>query len=325
MGAIAQGRAARTVARPASRKLLAMVAAAMAAVVAAMVLACATAGMALAQDAAVVLGGTLKKAKDSGVLVIGYRESSLPFSYLNQAKRPIGYSIDICQAIVETAGADIGRDLTIQWVPVTSENRFDAMTSGRIDLECGSTTRNADRMRTVAFSPVVFIAGTKLMVPRGSPIKTFRDLKGKTVVATAGTTNVDAIEKLSTRFSLNVKVIRARDHADAFEILRHGGADAYAGDDVLLYGFLAHYNEAKKYEITRDFLSYDPYGIMLRKNDPQFAAVVDRAVRSLITSGDLARLYKQWFLDRLPTGERLGIPMSDQLEDIIAATPEQPE
>ncbi|WP_341249333.1 amino acid ABC transporter substrate-binding protein, partial [Cupriavidus pauculus] len=240
--------------------------------------------LAMAQDAG-ALHGTLRKAKDSGVLIIGYRESSLPFSYLNQAQRPIGYSIDICKAIVETAGAEIGRDLTIQWVPVTSENRFDAMTSGKIDLECGSTTRNADRMRTVAFSPVIFIAGTKLMVPHGSRIKTFRDLKGKTVVATAGTTNADAIEKLSTRFSLDIKLIRARDHADAFEILRRGGADAYAGDDVLLYGFLARYAAAKSFDITRDFLSYDPYGVMLRKDDPQFAAVVEQAVRGLMTSG----------------------------------------
>lgn len=293
-------------------------------ILAAWLIAAVSAPLAMAQDAG-ALHGTLRKAKDSGVLIIGYRESSLPFSYLNQAQRPIGYSIDICKAIVETAGAEIGRDLTIQWVPVTSENRFDAMTSGKIDLECGSTTRNADRMRTVAFSPVIFIAGTKLMVPHGSRIKTFRDLKGKTVVATAGTTNADAIEKLSTRFSLDIKLIRARDHADAFEILRRGGADAYAGDDVLLYGFLARYAAAKSFDITRDFLSYDPYGVMLRKDDPQFAAVVDQAVRGLMTSGEIERLYKQWFLDRLPTGERIGIPMSPQLEDIINATPEQPD
>lgn len=287
-------------------------------------LGCAVA-LAWAQDEAVVLTGTLKKAKDTGALTVGYRESSLPFSYLNQSKRPIGYSIDICQSIVEAAGAEVGRELTIRWVPVTSENRMDAMTSGKIDLECGSTTRNAERMRTVAFSPVIFIAGTKLMVPHGSPIRTFRDLKDKTVVATAGTTNAESIEKLSARFNLNVKLVHARDHIDAFEILRHGGADAYAGDDVLLYGFLAHYGAAKKFDITRDFLSYDPYGIMLRKNDPQFAAVVDKAVRDLITSGELERLYKQWFMNKLPTGERLGIPMSAQLDDIIHATPEQPE
>ncbi|WP_454763618.1 amino acid ABC transporter substrate-binding protein [Cupriavidus campinensis] len=291
------------------------------AVLALCLLACA--GAAVAQEA-IELTGTLRKAKDTGSLIIGYRESSLPFSYLNQAKRPIGYSIDICTAIVEAAGAEVGRDLTIQWVPVTSENRFDAITSGKIDLECGSTTRNAERQKVVAFSPVIFVAGTKLMVPRGSAIKTFRDLKDKTVVATAGTTNAEALDQLSTRFGLNLKVIRVRDHADAFEVLRRGGADAYAGDDVLLYGFLARSGTARQFTITRDFLSYDPYGIMLRKGDPQFATLIDRSVRDLITSGELERLYRQWFLRRLPTGERLGIPMSTQLADIIGSTPPQP-
>ncbi|QYY32873.1 MULTISPECIES: amino acid ABC transporter substrate-binding protein [Cupriavidus] len=283
-----------------------------------------SAGLALAQEP-IALSGTLKKAKETGALTIGYRESSLPFSYLNQIRRPIGYSIEICKAIVQTAGNEVGRDLAINWVPVTSETRMEAMTSGKIDLECGSTTRNAERQQRVSFSPVIFVAGTKLLVPHGSPIRTFRDLKGKTVVATAGTTNADAIERLSTRFNLGITLIRARDHADAFEVLRHGGADAYAGDDVLLYGFLAKYGLGKKYDVTRDFLSYDPYGIMLRKDDPQFAAVVDKAVRDLITTGELERLYKQWFVDRLPTGERLGIPMSSQLEDIIESTPQQPE
>jgi glutamate/aspartate transport system substrate-binding protein len=283
-----------------------------------------SAGLALAQEP-IALSGTLKKAKETGTLTIGYRESSLPFSYLNQIRRPIGYSIDICTAIVQAAGTEVGRDLTINWVPVTSENRIEAMTSGKIDLECGSTTRNAERQQHVSFSPVIFVAGTKLLVPHGSPIRTFHDLKGKTVVATAGTTNADAIERLSARFNLGLTLIRARDHADAFEVLRHGGADAYAGDDVLLYGFLAKYGLGKKFDVTRDFLSYDPYGIMLRKNDPQFAAVVDKAVRDLITSGELERLYKQWFINRLPTGERLGIPMSAQLQDIIESTPQQPE
>ncbi|EKZ96579.1 glutamate and aspartate ABC transporter periplasmic-binding protein [Cupriavidus sp. HMR-1] len=280
--------------------------------------------LAVAQDAT-VLSGTLKKARDTGTLVIGYRESSLPFSYLNQASRPIGYSIDICTDIVQAASEEVGRELAVKWVPVTSENRFEAITSGRIDLECGSTTRNAERMQTVAFSPVIFIAGTKLMVPRASPIKSFRDLKGKTVVVTAGTTNEQAVAQLSKRFDLNINLIRVRDHADAFAVLSRGGADAYAGDDVLLYGFLAHYGAGKKFIITRDFISYDPYGIMLRKNDPQFATLVGKAVRDVITSGDMERLYKQWFMNKLPTGERLGIPMSAELEGIIDATPERPE
>ncbi len=283
-----------------------------------------SAGEALAQDA-VVLSGTLKKAKETGSLTIGYRESSLPFSYLNQGGRPIGYSIDICQGIVQAASAEIGRELAVQWVPVTSDNRFDAVTSGKIDLECGSTTRNAERQKRVAFSPVIFIAGTKLLVPRGSPIKSFRELKGKVVVATAGTTNVEAIERLSARFDLGITIIRARDHADAFAVMQHGGADAYAGDDVLLYGFLAKSGASRKYEITREFLSYDPYAIMLRKGDPQFLAVVDKALREQAVSGELDRLYNQWFMKKLPTGERLGLPMSAQLEEIIRAVPDPRE
>ncbi len=269
------------------------------------------------------LSGTLKKAKESGTLTIGYRESSLPFSYLDRLGKPVGYSIDICRAIVDAAAAEVGREVSIQWAPVTSENRFDAVTSGKVDLECGSTTRNAERQKLVSFSPVIFVAGTKLMVPRGSSIKSFKDLKGKYVVATGGTTNVEAIERLSARFDLQLKIIKARDHVDAFKVLEHGGADAYAGDDVLLYGFLRSSGAGGKFQITGDFLSYDPYGIMFRKGDPQFAAVVDSAVRELAVSGEIDRMYKQWFMNKLPTGERLGLPMSAQLDELIRAIPDQ--
>ncbi|MHA7682694.1 amino acid ABC transporter substrate-binding protein [Cupriavidus sp. PET2-C1] len=280
------------------------------------------AGAASAQQAG-ELAGTLKKAKESGTLTIGYRESSLPFSYLNRLGKPVGYSIDICRAIVDAAAAEVGRDVSIQWTPVTSENRFDAVTSGKVDLECGSTTRNAERLKRVSFSPVIFVAGTKLMVPKGSPIKSFKDLKGKTVVATGGTTNVEALERLSARFGLQLNVIKAREHADAFQVLQHGGADAYAGDDVLLYGFLRSSAAGGRFQIVGDFLSYDPYGIMFRKGDPQFAAVVDKAVREMAVSGELDRMYKQWFMNKLPTGERLGLPMSAQLDELIRAIPDQ--
>lgn len=282
------------------------------------------AGAASAQQSG-ELAGTLKKAKESGTLTIGYRESSLPFSYLDRLGKPVGYSIDICRAIVDAAAAEVGRELSISWAPVTSESRFDAVTSGKVDLECGSTTNNVERLKRVSFSPVIFVAGTKLMVPRGSPVKTFKDLKGKTVVATGGTTNVEALERLSARFGLQLNIIRARDHADAFRVLQHGGADAYAGDDVLLYGLLRSSGVGGKFQITGDFLSYDPYGIMFRKGDPQFATVVERAVRELAVSGELDRMYKQWFMNKLPSGERLGLPMSAQLDELIRAIPEQAE
>ncbi|MGO4152191.1 amino acid ABC transporter substrate-binding protein [Cupriavidus sp. YAF13] len=280
------------------------------------------AGAASAQQAG-ELAGTLKKAKESGTLTIGYRESSLPFSYLNRLGKPVGYSIDICRAIVDAAAEEVGREVSIQWTPVTSDNRFDAVTSGKVDLECGSTTRNVERLKRVSFSPVIFVAGTKLMVPKGSPIKSFKDLKGKTVVATGGTTNVEALERLSARFGLQLNVIKARDHADAFQVLQHGGADAYAGDDVLLYGFLRSSGAGGRFQIVGDFLSYDPYGIMFRKGDPQFAAVADKAVREMAVSGELDRTYKQWFMNKLPTGERLGLPMSAQLDELIRAIPDQ--
>ena len=279
-------------------------------------------GAASAQQAG-ELAGTLKKAKESGTLTIGYRESSLPFSYLNRLGKPVGYSIDICRAIVDAAAEEVGREVSIQWTPVTSDNRFDAVTSGKVDLECGSTTRNVERLKRVSFSPVIFVAGTKLMVPKGSPIKSFKDLKGKTVVATGGTTNVEALERLSARFGRQLNVIKARDHADAFQVLQHGGADAYAGDDVLLYGFLRSSGAGGRFQIVGDFLSYDPYGIMFRKGDPQFAAVADKAVREMAVSGELDRTYKQWFMNKLPTGERLGLPMSAQLDELIRAIPDQ--
>ncbi|WP_205751676.1 amino acid ABC transporter substrate-binding protein [Cupriavidus oxalaticus] len=271
------------------------------------------------------LSGTLKKAKEGGTLSVGYRESSLPFSYLGRSGNPIGYSIDICRAIVAVSAAEVGREVSIRWVPVTSENRFDAISSGKIDLECGSTTRNAERMQRVAFSPVIFVAGTKLMVPKTSPIRTLHDLKGKYVVATGGTTNVEALERLSDRFDLQLKIIRASDHGDAFRVLQHGGADAYAGDDALLHGLLSGGPERGKFRVTSDFLSYDPYGIMYRKGDPQFAAVVEKTFRELAASRELERLYKQWFMMKLPTGERLGLPMSAQLEELIRAMPERAE
>jgi glutamate/aspartate transport system substrate-binding protein len=282
------------------------------------------AGAAVAQQAG-ELSGTLKKAKEAGTLTIAYRASSLPFSYLNRLGNPIGYSIDICRAIVQAAADEVGRDVDIQWVPIAPENRFDAITSGKADLECGTTTRNPERLKRVAFSPVIFIAGTKLMVPRGSPIKSFRDLKGKSVVVASGTTNMEALERLSARFDLQLKVIKAPDQADAFQILQQHGADAYAGDDVLLYGFLSGGAAAGKFQVTGDFLSYEPYGIMFRKGDPQFAGLVQKTVNDLAASGELERMYKQWFMDRLPTGQRLGLPMSAQLEDIIRAIPEQAE
>jgi len=269
---------------------------------------------ALAQE----LTGTLKKIKDSGSVVIGYRESSLPFSYLNAARRPIGYSIDLCLEIVEEVKDALGlEDLDVKYIAVTPENRIDMVVSGKVDLECGSTTNNVERQKRVAFSPVIFVSGTKLMVRRPVTIRSYRDLKDKTVAVTAGTTNLAAMKTLSEKQKLGMRFMVAKDHAHSFALVEKGQADAFATDDVLLYGLIAKSGRPRDFQVIGDFLSYDPYGIMYRKADPDFAAVVKDAFERLATSRELEQIYNTWFLRKLPTGERLNLAMSAQLRSIF--------
>jgi glutamate/aspartate transport system substrate-binding protein len=263
------------------------------------------------------LVGTLKSAKDSGALTLGYRESSIPFSFLNARKHPIGYSMDLCEAIVEAVRDELGREVVIKYKPVTSESRIPALLAREIDLECGSTTNNTERQKQVAFSPIFFVSGTKLMVKRGGPVRSYRDLRDKTVVVTAGTTNEAAIKALSDKQQLGIKTVTARDHAASFALLAEGKADAFATDDVLLYGLIATNKAGAQFEVVGDYLSYDPYGLMFRRDDPDFAALVERTFRRLAESREIAQTYEKWFLQRLPTGERLDLPMSPHLENLL--------
>ena len=264
------------------------------------------------------LRGTLKKIKDSGAVVIGYRESSIPFSYLNAGGRPIGYSIDLCLEIVEEAKDTLGLgDLAVKYVAVTPDNRIDMVASGKVDLECGSTTSNRERQQRVAFSPVIFVSGTKLMVRRPVKIRSYLDLKGKTVAVTSGTTNQAALKTLSDKRKLDIRFLVAKDHAESFSLVEKGKADAFATDDALLYGLIARSGRQKEFQVIGDFLSYDPYGIMYRRDDPDFEAVVKSAFERLATSRELEQTYNKWFLRTLPTGERLNLPMSAQLRDIF--------
>jgi ABC-type amino acid transport substrate-binding protein len=264
------------------------------------------------------LTGTLKKIKDSKAVNLGYRESSIPFSYLNKPGDPIGYSIDLCNQVVAEISSELeGIELTVKHWPVTAETRIPAVRSGEIDLECGSTTANFERKKEVAFSPVFFVAGTKLLVPHTSDISSYRDLLGKTVVVTAGTTNEASVRAISEKQKLGVKLVIGKDHAESFAMLREGKADAFATDDVLLYGLVATTKSGDQYHVVGEYLSYDPYGLMYRKDDPDFAAVVDRTFSRLAQSRELVQLYNKWFQQRLPTGERLDLPMSPQLEEIF--------
>jgi len=275
---------------------------------------------ALAQEAPGIgaLSGTLKKIRSTGTITLGYRESSLPFSYLNKRQQPIGYSIDLCREVVEEAATELdGMEIKIAFAPVTSANRFDKVKSGEIDLECGSTTNNVQRQKEVAFSPIFFVAGTKLMVPQASTVRTYRDLAGKSVVVTAGTTNEAALRTLSEKQKVSITIVTARDHAESLATLVSGKVDAFATDDVLLYGFIATAKSAADMKVVGEFLSYDPYGLMFRRDDPAFAAVVERTFARMASERRLAELYNKWFLRRLPTGETMNLPISPQLEEIF--------
>jgi len=283
------------------------------------------AGLLLLPAAAQDLTGTLKKIKESGSITIGHRESSIPFSYLDDKQQAIGYSMDICAAVVEEIKKELGlATLAVKLNPVVPQTRIPLLANGTIDIECGSTTNTLTRQKQVAFSPVHFITGTKLLVKKSSRIKSYRDLRGKTVVVTQGTTNERAIKALSDKENLGIKFLNAKDHGESFLTVESGRAAAFAMDDILLYGLVAKAKKPKDYDVVGDYLSFDPYGIMFRKNDDDFGVVVRRAMARLFATGDIEKLYAKWFLDKLPSGVTMGVPMSPLLKAafVINNTPE---
>ncbi|HXP98374.1 MAG TPA: amino acid ABC transporter substrate-binding protein, partial [Telmatospirillum sp.] len=232
--------------------------------------------------------------------------------------QPLGYSVDLCLAVVDEVVRELnGKPIRVAYQPVTAETRIDAVASGRVDLECGSTTSNALRQKSVSFSPIIYIAGTKLLVKRSSGIRTYRDLGGKTLVVTSGTTNELAMRTFNDKYKLGISIVAARDHDESYAMLADGRAAAFATDDVLLYGFIA----AKKAEATMmvvgDFITYEPYGLMFRKDDPLMAAAVTRAFRTMGRSRALTGLYRKWFLQPEATGVLLNLPMSVQLAEVF--------
>ena len=286
--------------------------------IAAVALACLLAIPATAQE----LAGTLKKIKDSGAITIGHRETSIPFSYLDEKQQPIGYSMDICAAVIEEVKKELGlATLTVKYNPVTSQTRIPLMANGTIDLECGSTTNTLTRQKQVAFAPITFITGTKLLVKKSAKVKSYKDLKNKTVVVTQGTTNERVIKALSDKDNLGIKFLNAKDHAESFLTVESGRAVAFSMDDILLYGLVAKAKNPKDYDVVGDYLSYDPYGLMYRINDDAFGVVIRRAIARLYgepgqCNGPIKALYKKWFVDKLPSGESLNLPMSSLLEAV---------
>jgi glutamate/aspartate transport system substrate-binding protein len=263
--------------------------------------------------------GTLKKIYDTKTIKVGHRENSPPFAFLDAKKQPIGYSLDLCEIVVEEVKNELGGEIKVEFVPVTPENRFDLVKSGAVDLECGSTTNNAERRKTVAFSPTMFVTGTKLMVRRGSGIFNLSDLAGKTVVLTKGTVHETAVPKIAERRKIPVKFVFAPDHKQSFETLAAGKADAFANDDVQLYGMLAETKSTADYRVVGDFLTYADYALMYRIDDPEFAEVVERAFHRLSGSREIVAIYDRWFRNPLPSGVRLNLPMSPHLETLFQA------
>lgn len=282
-----------------------------------------------------LLTGTLKAISDRGSILIGYREDVVPFSFLNPARQPVGFALDLCHGIATDVARILNRPLLepeapawetgirLVYVPITADARLPKIVSGEIDLECGSTTANAERARTVAFSPVFFLAGTKLMVPLevpgGDPAASYHDLAGRTVAVGAGTTNAPVMHRLAEGLSPPIKVVEAPGLEAAYGMLAAGQADAFASDDILLVGFGATHPDGRRFGIVGDYLSFEPYAIAFRRDDPAFAAAVRGSFERMAGEGALSRLYARWFTRRLPNGDTLNLPMSAQLTEMYRA------
>jgi glutamate/aspartate transport system substrate-binding protein len=296
-----------------------------------LVLGSSRASTARAQDTDKIgLGPILSQIKGTRTVRVGYRASSPPFSFLDGAGQPIGYSLELCSAIVDEIGREVDEPaketdvrvipgLKIEYVAVTPETRIPMLVDGKIDLECGSTTANAERVRQVAFSPLIFVAGTRLLVPRATGVRSIRDLKGKSIAVTRGTTNEKAIADAGAKFGLDLRIVTSADHEESFRMLAEKKVDAFATDDILLYGLIARHQAQQQLEVVGDLLSYEPYGIMYSRDEPEMKEIVERTFRRMAEDGDLVPLYMKWFRARLPTGERLNVPMSRELEDSFSA------
>jgi glutamate/aspartate transport system substrate-binding protein len=277
----------------------------------------AAAGAAQAED----LTGTLKKINDSGVIVVGHRESSVPFSYYDNQQKVVGYSQDYSSAIVAAIKAKLNKpDLQIKMLPITSQNRIPLLQNGTYDFECGSTTNNVERQQQAAFSDTIFIIGTRLLVKKGGDIKDFTDLKGKTVVVTSGTTSEILLRKLNDEKKLDMRIISAKDHGDSFRTLETGRAVAFMMDDALLAGERAKAKKPDNWEITGTPQSKEAYGCMLRKDDPQFKQLLDDTIAKAQTSGEATKWFDKWFKQPIPPKNlNLNFELSSDMQALFKA------
>jgi glutamate/aspartate transport system substrate-binding protein len=270
---------------------------------------------AAAQD----LTGTLKKIKDTGTITVGHRESSIPFSYLDEKQQPVGYAMDLCMKVVEAVKAELKMpDLKVQLQPVTSANRIPLMQNGTIDIECGSTTNSVERQKQVAFGPTYFVINITAAVKKDSGINAITDLDGKTIATTSGTTSVAQLKKLEKLKNVDFREIYGKDHAESMQLLATDRAVAFVMDDILLAGQIANQPNPGDYRILTEVLRTEPYSMMIRREDPQFKALVDKAVANVYKSGEIDKIYAKWFTSAIPPrGVNLNFPMNSVTKEAI--------
>ena len=264
--------------------------------------------------------GTLKKIKDSGSITIGHRDGSIPFSYYDDQQKPVGYAVDLCLLIADAVKSELRMPrLDVKYQLVTSANRIPLMANGTIDLECGSTTNNLARQEQVWFTITHFVTANRWIAKKSANIRSLADLKGKTIVSTAGTTNIKQITEINGAQNLGMNIISANGHPEAFQMVETGRAVAFVMDDILLYSLAAQSRTPADYAISAEALSVEPYGIMLRKDDAAFKKVVNAAMTNIYKSGQINAIYERWFQKPIPPrGINLNIPMSDQFRKVVA-------
>jgi glutamate/aspartate transport system substrate-binding protein len=284
------------------------------------------AALAAVSAQAAELTGTLKKIKDTNTIVLAHRESSVPFSYYDNQQKPVGYSMDLALHVVDAVKKELGLPkLEVKLNPVTPSTRIPLVVNGTVDLECGSTTNNYERQQQVAFSNTIFLIGTRLLTKKRSGVRDFADLKGKTVVTTQGTTSERLINKINTEQHLGMKIVSAKDHGDSFLMVESDRAVAFMMDDVLLYGEIAKSKKPGDFVVVGKPQSFEAYGCMLRKNDPQFKKLVDDTLAGIMKSGEINKIYDKWFMKPIPPrGVNMNFPMSPELAAVFKNPNDEP-
>lgn len=280
-------------------------------------------GVAHAEDAAKPDASvdTLKKIKDNGVIVVGHRKSSVPFSYYDNQQKVVGYSQDYSNLIVDAIKKKLNApDLQVKLIPITSQNRIPLLQNGTFDFECGSTTNNLERQQQAAFSNTIFVVGTRLLTKKGSEVKDFKELAGKPVVVTSGTTSEVLLNKLNEKDKMNMRIISAKDHGDSFRTLESGRAVAFMMDDALLAGERAKAKKPDQWDIVGTPQSQEAYGCMLRKDDPAFKTLLDETIATAQTSGVAEKSFDRWFKNPIPPKNlNLNFSLSDEMKVLFKA------